>query len=681
MMNFVSYLKNIVIVSLGLGVIPAEGMRRLAQKSKGLSSALSSAFNRSAFKFSTPFANRSPLFRASGFNSHFSVFNQVPLELNHGKNFIGRHYDIKPEVQETGMVPHEAAKSALVHQFSELDTASAPESAPLQQPEPLIKKVTGSGRGLQELRVAFDALHGKKSEGSVEKMVPRRSPRARNNSAYVDKPVTFAQALQKPKINSNKLSPMVVRAKQRVAHIKAAAPVINNRALNAVAVLEHAVVTMQNQAASTVGNNSVYNIAANDSEILNNLVARASAQGYVPFVVEERMLPQSIREQTQVQLLAGSADSMIRLMDAHNNTVAPMTALQNNVIASTGNSDVAALQNNANDAVVQIAYDDTVLSKMPSVVKSRQSAFKWVNGVQRQPLVILGTPQTTLGSSYRVGYMSNTLAQTLFGNCSGLQWIGAFNAPEIAAVKQAVAGIAPLQNNNSGMNHARIEAHNADATPQSPRADHEFARNGERSTNNMRNINSQRNSGGSDFQRNNDGNKNNGSTHNDQTRFHDDANKGGNKNSSIPGRIGTAPVISGAAIAAIGTTPDPEIQDPAVVVTDPSKPNMPRIIHPKHKGSFKKPKQAPQKFRVWTPCQNAVRMYGAQILAALEYGMGLDFKWAGKSRYIADMIKNYNEMLIKVAQYNNPDDIKSLQYRKGRIISLVVTTRYIMNMK
>lgn len=502
MMKILSYLKSIVILTLGLGVAPAQGMRKFVQSGRSFIS----QFNRAAVNFGSPFAHQSPLFRASGLGSRFSALNQVPLVLSSSH----RPFELM----------NKQGWSKAVH--STFD--AQPEAKVKSEEKPSIctksssnKKITSSGRGLQEIRLAFDAMQGKKQDNS-EKTISRRSLRSAQminamqaNGNYVDKPLKF----------------------------------------------------------------------------------RAS-------------------------------------------------------------------------------YSSSRAMPGGRVIKK---------------------PATKLKHMYPV--------QTLFGNDSGLQWIGAFNTAAFMAIKKAVSDI-PLQPIDASAENARIEPMNNDASKHDAQANSGPEKgpeeNGDHTKNNQRAMNDQQNNDrrgsglhDNDSRRNNEHDKNNGDGRLNSERFDKRYNHNqdprNNMHERVRGRskglkscMGTTPSMV-THVADIEDEPDKDtavvdIIDPVVVPEDPIvvDPKQPKFAIPKPK--FK----APKKLRQWTPCQNAVRMYGAAILEKLQQGQMLDPRWARSSKHIAKMIKNYNEQLARAGQNNHPEVIESLQCIRYTIARFVEKTRAIMNM-
>lgn len=733
-MKIVSYLKSIVIVALGLGVAPAQGMRKFAQKGKSLAA----QFNRAAVNFGSPFARQSSLFRASGLNQRLSAFSQLPFALTQGPNKVVHSvFDAQPEVKVkseqkpnifaqhtnglTGQsdLAKEMAKNSIMVPMSDQVTVKVGQDI-AHKAEPLHKKIIGSGRGLQEVRLAFDAMQGKKHDKS-EKVISRRSPRNAHvikvmqaNGEYVDKPLTFAQAMQviKKPVAKN-MYPMVVRAKQITTNAKVTLPVINNQALHAIAVLEDAMITMKDHATELlqVHSENIVELPVNDAKIMQRIVTQANNRGYVPFVVEEQMLPDSVRENAQVQLLAGSAESMVQLIQAQKPNVAAIAGNTESVRDSgllTVHADNELVPSNQNNTIIQIMYDDSILAKDSVEPRVQRGHYKWIGNAPQQPLVILGgISQNADGKQYRVGYMSSGLAQTLFGNSSGLQWIGAFNTAVFMAIKKAVSGIAPLQPIDVSAENARIESMDNSSSKSDAQSNSGPEKGPEKNSDNTKNnqhaMNDQRNNDqrsndprNNDFKRNNNHDNNGNDPRMNQQRFDEHRNnhqdprnnthQRTNGNNGLNALIGTTP----ATVTHVADVIDQPEKDAVVVdITDPVVPEDPIVVDPildkiklpELKDTIRKPKvKSAKKLRQWTPCQNAVRMYGAVILDALQQGCRLNAQWAGSSRYIAEMIKNYNEQRARAAQNNHPEVIDALQYISYTIANFVQTTRAIMAM-
>ena len=637
-MKSISYLKIIMTIPLILGAISAQGMRRLTRPGKTLASQL----NGSWAKFGRSFGNFIPLQGSTHTNGTFST--PTPTFSGWGRIPM-RRFDAPVQMNTKKTQTYDMHMSAKPDALPET-IVEKPEIVKNPETTPKSFAPSTSGHGLFEIQQAFAQAQTTKNT-------------------------------QKPKaLVASELVPVNPDIATTGTKTKSAVSKFGRNTLKAVELFESTLTQTQNPILA-----------------MQHILIHANNAGYVPFVIEESMIPEKIRTTTDVQLIAGSTQHMVQLLGKHDNSVTLKQT--HNQIASTHNAAIAT--NILNDT--QLTHTE------------------WAH--DSSPTVVIGAPHQLGSTTYRVGYMTKSLAEILFGNTSGIQWIGSFDTAVFDAIKrtakqaaQSTQGKSDKQPLDQGKTTQHIEENKqASQQPQSPNNDaqqgntnkksHEgptasrtsfdgMPKDSENKTNDLRaqqqdSTNEQRNTHNTaqetkrtqenrtfteqDPRRNdhnNNGGKNN-NTHNERPKNNPDQSK-----------WCVMPTIASTVAATVNNNAQPGPDKPTA---NPESASQPQATQQPTQSTQSKSAMQAKAARAWTPCQVAVAKYGKLILDAIEKNQKLNWAWAETSSYIKGMITQYNEQHSRAVKHNaHRKSIECFESIKHTIQEFVVCTQQIMNM-
>lgn len=170
-----------------------------------------------------------------------------------------------------------------------------------------------------------------------------------------------------------------------------------------------------------------------ETSFIQSLVNYTSAQGYVPFIIEEAMLPQALREVRTLQFIDGSPLEIAPVMGV------PATEL---IAVGAKKSRTARL---ALQAPTQRA-----LTAQQEMIRAQQAQL---------PPVIMGAPQELGNATIRVGFVSRAFAEQLLGTrVQAPLFIGKFENPVFKTMKTILAQFKPVRTPAPAAAHRAVQA-------------------------------------------------------------------------------------------------------------------------------------------------------------------------------------------------------------------------------